>query len=160
MRVEPYRESEEATDEEAKEACAYAKDARNAYCWYSYAQWKEHFEGYEEPKKEDCTFMNGELFTNKIIVGRWGQDEDKEGEEEDIQEEEDTGDFRQRTNNRGRGWSGYGRGQDRRYDGDEYYQRRRNDEEGAPWVEGQRGRGFRARGRGGRRGTRGYSRGN
>ena len=125
-----------------------------AFCWYDLEEWKRHFEGYEEPKPEECTFMNGELFTNKVIVGRWGKDSE-EGAGGGIEEREDTEGYGQRANNRGRGWSGYGRGQARNYEEDEYYPRRRyDDEEG--WSEGHRGRGFRARGRVGRRGYRGY----
>ena len=159
MRVEPYRESKEDTDEDAKEACAYAKDARNANCWYSYEEWRKHFKGYEEPKKEECSFMNGELFSNKIIVGRWGKDEEDD-EEEDTDGEKKQEDYRYsrggyRGGNRGRGWSGYGRGQNRNYEEEEYQQRRWNNE-GAPWVEGQRGRGRGYRARGGRMGNRGY----
>ena len=95
--------------------------------------------------------MNGELFTQKVIVGRWGDAGEEEG---NVREEDDRPeDYSQRTNNRGRGWSGYGRGQARNYEEEDYYSRRRHEE---GWNEGQRGRGFRPRGRGGRRGTRGY----
>ena len=154
MRVEPYRETREEGDKEAKEACAYGSDARMAYCWYDLEEWRKHFKLYEEPKAEECTFMNGELFTNKVIVGRWGKDsEEEEGDERE--EGERSEEFSQRTNSRGRGWSGYGRGQSRNYEEEDYYPRRRhNEDEG--WIEGQRGRGSRSRGRGGRRGTRGY----
>ena len=135
LRVEPYRENEEEGDKSARYACAYGKNARELLCWYSFDEWKEHFHSYEIPTPTECTFMNGELFTTKIIEGRWGD------EREEIDEDNRQDDY-QRSGYRGRGgWSGYGRGQARNYDEGDYNQRGRG--------------GFRPRGRGGYRGGRG-----
>ena len=153
LRVEPYRESKEEGDEEAKEACAYGSDARNNPCWYNYTDWKKHFGNYEEPSKEECTFMNGELFTNKVIKGRFGRPKEV-GNEGNSRNDRESGegfeDYGYRTSGRGRVWSGYGRGQARNYEEEEveYWPRgRAEDEQG--WYEAPRSRGSRARGRGG-----------
>ena len=138
MRVEPYREEEDRGDREAKYACAYGSNARELLCWYSFDEWKAHFHSYEIPTPTECTFMNGELFTRKIVVGRWGEGEGERGEEEgeDDRQENYQG---AKSNYRGRGgWSGYGRGQARNYEDRGYNQRG----------------GFRPRGRGGYRGGR------
>ena len=185
MRIEPYRQEEEDGDEEAKEACAYGSDARNNPCWYDYEEWKQHFCNWEEPDKEECTFMNGELFTNKVIKGRFGRTRGQRYEEnhENNQEEEDEEyeDFGYQGNNiemeevyipqrRGRRYrGGYGRGQPRGYEEEEYgyrprgrgysrnegYRGEERAEEDQGWYSTSRNRGYRPRGRGGRRGARG-----
>ena len=136
LRVEPYREDKDAGDKEAKKACAYGGDAREMLCWYDFEEWKAHYSMYEIPTPQECTWMNGELFTKKVIRGRWGETEE-EGEEEGDEEERGAG-----PSQRGRGaWSGYGRGQSRNYEEREFSQR------------GNRG-GYRPRGRGFYRGGR------
>ena len=134
MRVEPYREDEDSGDRNARYACAYGKNAKELFCWYDFEEWRDHFSMYEIPTPAECTFMNCELFTVKIVVGRWG--DAREDDEEDRQENYQGSSYR-----RGGGWSGYGRGQARSYDEGEY---------------GQGGRGgYRPRGRGNYRGGRG-----
>ena len=73
IRIEPYRESEET--EEIKEAMAYGGSALNNPCWYDYSEWRAFFSNYEEPERWECTWMNGEIFSRKVVVGRFGPEE-------------------------------------------------------------------------------------
>ena len=135
--------------------------------------------------------MNGELFTNKVVRGRYGpaydQRQAEEQEDEGIEVGEEDYDYQEGDRNleeeyrpprRGRGnRGGYGRGQARGYEEDEYqgqdYRPRgrgHNRDDGyrgsaraeadeymnQEEYESNRGRGSRSRGRGGRRGTRGH----
>ena len=159
LRIEPYREKEEDGDEEAKEACAYGSDARNNPCWYDYEEWRQHYSNWEEPDRDECTFMNGELFTNKVIKGRYGRPNESRGEGNQGNERENGEGYEEygyKTSGRGRGWSGYGRGQPRAYEDEEYeYWPRGRAEDDQGWFDAPRNRGSGARGRGGRRGVRG-----
>ena len=179
IRIEPYRQNEENDErEEIREAMAYGRSALNNPCWYDYEEWRQYFSEYEEPERSECTWMNGEIFTNKIVIGRFGpphgprQNADQGG---DRNLEEEYRPPRRSRGNRG----GYGRGQARRYEEEEYQSQdnrpRRyrgqdreegyrvtaraeadNDDYREQDYEPHRGRGSRSRGRGGRRGTRGH----
>ena len=155
LRIEPYREKEEDGDEEAKEACAYGSDARNNPCWYDYEEWRQHYSNWEEPDRDECTFMNGELFTNKVLKGRYGRpDKGYQGNNREMEEVY----IPQR---RGRGYrGGYGRGQPRGYEEEEFeywprgrgynrneaYRGEERAEEDQGWYEASRNRGSRPRG--------------
>ena len=131
--------------------------------------------------------MNGELFTNKVVIGRFGHprrqrqedNQEDEGIEEGYEEyeyQEDDRDLEEEyiPHRRGRGnRGGYGRGQARGYEEADYQEydyrprgRGQNRDEGyrggsraeadQEWYDYPRNRGFRARGRGGKRESRGY----